>query len=196
MIALLCLATFFAGCAKTPEKEAQTGPPLYTAYNIWKYDNPRHMYCMNFKSAPEIIPAGTRVYDAKIVSKKTKADTGTTAKNIHFKIADTGEKILIKMRRTWHPDVTMEDYLNRMITSQTFEEMTAGFSIDEIEAIKRGKIIAGMHKKAVLVSFGYPPEHRTESLDKDEWIYWITTRQQKKICFDEYDRAIQCGLGW
>ena len=43
--------------------------PLYTAYNIWKYPNDRHMHCITYKSAPEFIPAGTRVYDAGVYEK-------------------------------------------------------------------------------------------------------------------------------
>jgi hypothetical protein len=183
-------------CSKTSEKESKASSPIYTAYNIWKYKSARHMYCINFKSAPEFIPAGTRVYDAKIVTKQVKAGEPTTAKHIQFRIASTNEKVIIKMRHVWHPNVSLEDCFNRMFTSKNFEQITAEFSEDEIEAIKWGEINKGMRKKAVLVTYGYPPEHRTPSLDNDSWIYWITTRKSIKICFDENDRTKPCKIGW
>jgi hypothetical protein len=45
-------------------------------------------------------------------------------------------------------------------------------SADEQTNIKKGKIAVGMSKAAVLMAYGYPPGHKTPSLEGDEWIYW------------------------
>ena len=154
---------------------------LYTAHNIWKQKKQRHMLCINYKTGPDIIPAGTPVIDVK-----------NSSKAIEFKIADTGEKYKIGFKKKWHPGKTVYDYSNSMFTSKSFEKLTADFSPEEIDAIKRGVVIKGMKKEAVIVSYGLPPEHRTPSLSNDEWTYWMTTMQQKKICFDKNDMATSC----
>ena len=46
------------------------------------------------------------------------------------------------------------------------------FSKSERDAIKKGVIVKGMSKDAVIASRGYPPAHATPSLDMDRWRYW------------------------
>ena len=49
--------------------------------------------------------------------------------------------------------------------------MTIGFSNDEMLAIKQGEIINGMCMPAVIMSYGYPSEHMTLTLDNSKWYY-------------------------
>lgn len=42
----------------------------------------------------------------------------------------------------------------------------------ERKAIRAGEVKAGMSKAAVIVAIGYPPKHRTASLESDSWRYW------------------------
>jgi len=42
----------------------------------------------------------------------------------------------------------------------------------ERKAIKNGNVVRGMRKKAVLISLGTPPVHRTPSIESDTWTYW------------------------
>jgi hypothetical protein len=58
-----------------------------------------------------------------------------------------------------------------MFTEKSFDEMTIGFSNDEMLAIKQGEIINGMCKPAVIMSYGYPSEHMTLTLDNSKWYY-------------------------
>ena len=53
-------------------------------------------------------------------------------------------------------------------------------------------MIVGMPKNAVLISYGYPPEHATPSLDTNVWRYWVNKMKSKNICFDSEDKAISC----
>lgn len=48
------------------------------------------------------------------------------------------------------------------------------FSKKVQEAIKNGEIETGMTKQEVLLAFGYPPAHKTPSIDSDKWTYWKT----------------------
>jgi hypothetical protein len=50
------------------------------------------------------------------------------------------------------------------------------FTQVEKDAIRDGKIVKGMSKEAVLMDYGYPPSHRTVSLELNAWTYWIDSR--------------------
>ena len=163
---------------------------LYTAYNIWKHDNYKYMFCVNFKSAPEFIPAGTPVYKARV--HVNDSDPSWIRKNIKFRLVATDEEITIRFRKRWHPGIKVEEYFKMMFTEKKFEELTADFSLEEIDAIKQGIVNKGMRKKAVIVSYGYPPEHKTPSLDHDDWVYWMTTMRKKTICFDSNGKTLHC----
>jgi hypothetical protein len=188
MISLVGLAIIMAGCTQPPKKEPAAGAQLYTAYNIWKHDSKRHMYCINFKSAPTFIPAGTAVYGAQV--KRSNQGSGNETQRIEFKIMNTGEKISIGMRSRWHPGKTLNNYFDMMFTTDNFEQLTEGLSEAEIAAIKEGTVVPGMSKRAVLIAYGYPPEHRTRSLDSDAWTYWMTTVAQKVVRFDADGRVL------
>ena len=188
MISLVGLAIIVAGCTQPPKKETAAGAQLYTAYNIWKHSSDRHMDCINFKSAPTFIPAGTPVSDAKI--RVFGQGSGSAAEKIQFTISSTGESIKIGLRRRWHPGKSLEDYFDRIFTTQNFGQLTEGLSEAEIAAIKEGTVVGGMSKRAVLIAYGYPPEHRTPSLDADAWTYWMTTLAEIVIRFDEVGKVL------
>jgi hypothetical protein len=57
-------------------------------------------------------------------------------------------------------------------TLSTSETDLSEFTQEEQNAIKTGEVRIGMSKKAVLVSIGYPPKHKTISLESNSWLYW------------------------
>ena len=59
------------------------------------------------------------------------------------------------------------------------------FTQEEQENIRNGQIVKGMSKEAVLMSYGYPPEHRTPSLESDSWIYWKNRWSSKTAIFEK-----------
>lgn len=42
----------------------------------------------------------------------------------------------------------------------------------ERKNIKNGTIAVGMSKDAVVMAYGYPPSHKTPTLDSNMWTYW------------------------
>lgn len=196
LIAVLTLM-FALGCAETGEdiqKDTQEGiqkeeaPPQmqqYTAYNIWRLRT-WLMRCINYKYGNDFIPAGTKVSDVGI----TKDANGIT--RISFVTADDKRRYGIYFTSRWHPGHTIEDYKNYMFTTKTFEELAADMSEREISAIKNGVIVDGMSKKAVLVAYGRPPEHKTPSLQGSIWYYWRNKFRHFEVCFDQEDRTTFC----
>ena len=79
-----------------------------------------------------------------------------------------------------------------MFTSKNFGQLTKDFNTSEIEAIKEGIIVIGMSKKAVLVSYGHPPEHKTQNLkNSSSWYYWMNRFRSKAISFDENGKTMR-----
>jgi len=63
---------------------------------------------------------------------------------------------------------------------KNLDDLTQGMTAKEIEAIKTGSLCVGMSKAAVVVAYGYPPEHVTPSLDNDVWTYWMDRFRKKQ----------------
>ncbi|MBN1407100.1 MAG: hypothetical protein JW956_04900 [Calditrichaceae bacterium] len=159
--------------------------PLYTAYNIWyELGKENALWCINYKRG-EMIPAGTEVTDVKIVEAESGRFLGGEEKAISFRTVNTGKEFLVNFKPAFHPDLTIDDYMDKMFTSKDFDELTEGMSQYEIDAIKEGKAKVRMSKESILVSFGYPPEHRTPDIEKNVWLYWMTRFETKDIHFDE-----------
>ena len=171
------------GCAgQQPAK-----PQRYTAYNIWIHRGQLH--CINYKLGDRFIPAGTAVKKIKIVNNKG-------ARLIVFRISETNRKFSVLFNPRWHPGQTPKSYKKKMFTGKRFKKLTRGFSPMENQNIKTGRISPGMSKRAVLMCYGPPPEHQTQSLDRDQWYYWMNKHRMKKICFDANDRTVTCTNGY
>lgn len=169
------IATIFLGCAGQSVQ-----PQQYTAHNIWHHKG--DLFCINFKSGSQFVPAGTAVKDVDVDSNE-----------ISFRVAHTNQLIILKFVYRWHPGYTANSYLKKIITEKDIAELTNGLNPDEIDSIKKGIVTVGMSKRAVLISYGTPPEHYTPDLASNGWYYWMDRREKKKICFDENQRAIRCG---
>ena len=59
----------------------------------------------------------------------------------------------------------------------------SNFSDGERELIHEGKVELGMSKEAVILSRGYPPKHRTMSLNSDTWRYWKNRFDSRNFIF-------------
>jgi len=58
------------------------------------------------------------------------------------------------------------------------------FSKLERNAIAMAEVKKGMSKKAVLAAYGYPPAHKTPSLEGSKWLYWITRWNKIVVTFE------------
>lgn len=174
VIAIGCVFISIPGKVK-----AETEQKFYTAYNIW-FEKPEKILSINYKRGA-IIPAGTQVRDVEIIThRKRTAITFTTVKE--------NRAFLIYWRQKLHPGKTVQQFKNNLFTTIQFEELTAGMTNKEIIAIRQGKPVKGMSKKALLVCYGPPPEHGTFRQEHNVWIYWTSKFVRKKIFFGDDDR--------
>jgi hypothetical protein len=170
------------------EETEQAG--LYTAQNLW-YEKPTSMWCINYKTGT-MIPAGTAVNKVGLSAIKAGRFQKAQELALSFERADGGMEFFINFRSDYHPGKTIEDYRDLFFTEKDFDALSDGLTEMEVEAIKRGVVVKGMSKGAVLISYGMPPEHKTPSLDAQRWYYWRNRFASKEICFDNDDKAVDC----
>ena len=176
MKTIVTVATLFVwlACAGLANSEEVKEPTLYTAYNIWKASK---MKCINFKQGTDIIPAGTEVNDVRLWGQYRDSP-------LDFTTVKDGRKYTIGFTKRWHPKKSMEDYRDMMFTTKNFEALTEGLSEMEIDAIKKGVLVNGMSKRAVLICYGPPPEHYTPNQNASTWYYWANRKDKIEIKFD------------
>ena len=155
----------------------------YTVFNWW-YVKPNKVQAINFKTG-KILPAGTRVTNIKTQKSRRPA--------IIFTVVETGEQFVISFNKKYHGRVSIDTFFGRIFTDKTFEENTADLTPDEIEGIRLGKIRPGMSKKAVILSLGLPPEHKTPTLRNNSWLYWRTRGRKFVVNFDANGRVVPIG---
>jgi hypothetical protein len=165
-------SVFWFGCS------APTSPVAYTAYNMWHERTT--MDSINYKKGT-IIPAGTPL----------QAIPRDQYNYIFLEKFEGGRDFAIYFNGNHYPDVDVEKFARRTYVT-TLSELYKGLSELEIDAIKRGVLVPGMSKRAVLISYGYPPSHRTPDLKANRWTYWMNRTHQKEICFDKDERTIRC----
>lgn len=165
-----------------------SGKKVYTAYNLW-YEAGKEtaLWCINYKTG-QIIPAGTEV---KNVEYTRTVARGAQPIAISFVTVNDNKRYFVNINLRFHPGKTINDYAKLMFTDKNFDKLTDGLNQNEIDSIKKGSLITEMSKRAVLIAYGYPPEHKTSSLENDVWIYWINRFRSKKINFDENGRTIK-----
>ncbi len=174
LLGITLMAAAAAAAAAKGEEE-----PLYTAYNIW-YERPDRIWSTGYEKGA-LLPAGTEV---RILKRR--------GKELVFEGSESHTKLTLRWVRKHHPGVSWETFVNRFLTTKRFEDLTAGFTPEEIEAIRLGEIRLGMSKQAVLVSRGFPPEIRTHGIQANVWIYWRDRFRNYKVEFED-DRVVQTG---
>ncbi len=163
----------------SPLSSALARDILYTSYNIWfEPGKEKGLWCINYKSG-SMIPAGSKVREVKL-----------SRGAITFTTFDDGQQYIVKFNKKFHPGKTIQDYSNLMFTDKNFAELTDGLTAKEVEAIKKGVIVIGMSKRAVVTSYGYPPEHRTPTVEADMWTYWMNRFRTKNFHFNDNGETI------
>jgi|GEM_PF-1924391 len=176
VLALCAAGGYWSTVASAQPAMAAVDPPAessaqYTAYNLW-FKNPKKISCINYRVGT-ILPAGSEV-----------SEFSTHLNTIQFRLADGGREFSIQFHPKFHPGVSIQEFTKRLFVSQPLEKRTKTFSDQEKEMISRGAVESGMSKEAVLVSWGYPPEHHTLSTKANSWLYWRNRFRKNAVEFD------------
>lgn len=171
LLYLMCI--LLSGCASN--KDRMTEKKVYTKHNIW-YENPTKIYGINYKKG-KLIPIGTEIEFLKF--GRGRIDF------FEFRVVKWDKVFRVYLEGRFQPDFHIQGLRQQMLTNKTFEELTHNMKTEEIQAIKEGKVIKGMSKRAVLLSLGYPPRHKTPNTAQDIWVYWKDRFNSFTVRFNE-----------
>jgi hypothetical protein len=147
-----------AGCATVPDG--------YTCCNL-HYDADR-ISDANWRNLP-MIPAGATI---RIVNYgfNTAWSRSTASHQIPHDYGSDQE--------------SLETYVAKLVLPFDPRTRVASWSPEVREAIFRGVVIPGMTREQVLVAVGYPPTHRTLTLDSNVWHLWASRVGRYEVHFN------------
>jgi hypothetical protein len=66
----------------------------------------------------------------------------------------------------------LEKYISKLIVKSDPKAKVAAYPEKIRAAVREGRILPGMTREQVIIAAGYPPTHRTPSLDSQVWNMW------------------------
>jgi len=154
------------------------GKTYYTKVNIW-YKNPSKIPTANWHIG-NTLTVGSRVTIESYGNKRIKfRDSNKT----EFTLINASRYSVISLEETFRRYFSKEDVLSTKGTLSKFSNV-------EQSNILMGVITNGMSKAAVLMAYGYPPSHKTPSLDSDTWYYWESKRIKVTVNFSN-DKVVE-----
>ena len=77
----------------------------------------------------------------------------------------------------------MRQYLDKILVADDPKARVATYSRAVQDAIRDSRVERGMTREQVILAIGYPPTHRTPSIDASEWLYWYNHWVTYKVQF-------------
>ena len=179
IIALLSLTVLLAPGVSMADGEFE-GKTFYLQSNVW-FESPLKINAINYHKGT-MLRAGSRVRIDRMTSRK-----------IDFVTLKNGLEYRILFSSKYFPRTRIEEYARLYFGTQNPLESPeyAGFSAIEKKGVEEGAIKKGMSRKAVLMAYGYPPRHRTRSIEEDTWSYWNNRLFRMEVRFDKDGRVAQ-----
>ena len=169
----LLVACNTGGVREDSPASKMVGNSAYLKVNLW-YERPKKILTTNYHKGI-MLKVGAKFDIIAINSRR-----------IVFRGKHGLEFTIVKQRK--HTLVDMAHVLERTFSIRDETKADgrfAHFSKMEQKNIRKGKVVRGMSKQAVLMSYGYPPEHRTPSIESDNWKYWRNRFVSKIASFED-----------
>ena len=159
------------------------GKEMYLLTNVW-FERPDSISSLNFHKG-SMLRAGSKV--------KIKKVTGGSIRFTMLKSPDI--EFRIRFSSKYHPGLKCIDYAKLHFSPEDPLRGAeyAAFTPDEKKAVDLGNPIKGISKKAMLMTFGYPPGHKTPSRELNNWYYWTSRWVTRLYRFDRQGRLINPG---
>ncbi len=158
--------------------------PVYLAHNLW-FEDPMKIEMINFKLLPMSLRAGTPIQDVSTIYYNSSP-------RVRFSVVGDPQVYYLyinpRYQKNSFKNLTVKGLIARTFTTIPYREFTSGLKSEEMMNIEQGTIQKGMSKRAVLMSWGYPPLHYTKSCNENRWIYWKKRNKRDYVVFDEHDR--------
>jgi hypothetical protein len=150
------------------EQAPRVGQEYYLRNCIW-YENGTHDTTNYTRGA--LLPINTKV---------TLVSLGSDGMSI--RVDTTGEQVQIKNTGKYTRKSMVTIARNMLSPSEVSLE---GFPREIADAIRSGEMRLGMTKQQVIMARGWPPAHKTPSLDQNTWMYWSSRFIIHSIAFKD-----------
>ncbi|OGX14393.1 MAG: hypothetical protein A2351_03890 [Omnitrophica bacterium RIFOXYB12_FULL_50_7] len=150
-----------------------SGEKCYTKVNIW-YEKPEKILTTNYHKGA-MLSVGSPV---EILKRKNN--------EIQFRDLKTGtgfQLVQVKKYMNIAPDELFARYFSKdsVLEGAGYARLTQM----EKENIRVGSLAVGMSREAAIMAYGYPPTHRTPTLEAASWTYWKSRFVDFQIQFDD-----------
>ncbi|AWI08065.1 hypothetical protein [Ereboglobus luteus] len=160
------IADYVKEIEKAPIPEE--GKEYYLRHGIWcemwKYDATNY-------ARGTLLPINTKVRVEKMLGE-----------TMSIRVISSSQLVWIR-NRTKYTDKSMYEVARRMLSEK--EISLKGHEKETAAAIQSGRMILGMTKEEVIMARGWPPAHRTPSLDLNTWVYWPSRFVTQTIIFKD-----------
>ena len=154
LIVAVAFAAFLTGCLGPSVPHPLAGESRYLCCNL-HYEKTK-INDVNYQVG-SVIPLGTHVRISDI-----------SAKALTFQ--PDGHPAITVLLRYGRKTIDMDTFVDRLLVRDDPRRRLPGGNVGTL--IKSSRVDEGMTRKQVLMSLGYPPAHRTPSLDGPQWTYW------------------------
>lgn len=159
---ILLLSSFTVAADTTPEE----GKDYFTRYNFM-YEKGRHLTTNYWRGT--LVPINTKVTLVSLGKKKMVLEFD-------------GQKVSIANVKK-HSKKDMNEIASELLspTATPINKVSSQFRDD----LQSGVLRIGMTKNEVLMTRGYPPGHKTPSIESNRWTYWSSKFAQRTLVFKD-----------
>ena len=173
----IAIISVLSACSSPPLVESATGinlqktnQPVYTLVNLHPDMGNNRMYSVNYQQdglIPLCSPVKIQGFNGKVLTFKNTTD----------------DRVYTLIKHGSSPDFPA--YLNQYFGTTCDDKNKISWSTIDKEGINRGEALVGMSKDGVIFAIGYPPEHKTPSLEGNTWMYWSNRWDRFAVEFDQ-----------
>ena len=167
-LAGLMAALALAACRGPEVPSPLTNQSRFTCCNL-HYEKPE-ISDVNFQQGT-LLPLGTRVQILEVGRNRVK-------------FQPDGHPPITLTQRYGRKVLPFERYLEQVFVSEDPHLRLRRMSPTVQKLITQASVEPGMRREEVLMALGYPPAHRTPSLEQLDWHYWQNRWHQFVVFFD------------
>ncbi len=140
--------------------------PTYTMINL-RVQQGRLVSSIGYQNQ-SLMPVCTPVQIDRVRGRRIAFTNLTTGQRMRYEVHRADREII-------------DTHLQRVFGTSCPD--IAQMSQADLSGIQNGQVYNGMSKAGVLIAVGYPPSHRTPTLDQDVWRFWRTRFNQFEVYF-------------
>lgn len=153
--------------AAVAQAEVPVAGKVYYARHCFMHEGGKHITTNYWRGT--LVPINTRI-----------TVVASTVDKLILRVESTGETVTVDNIKNF-TKCDMHTIARRMLTATPVSLDSSDEAM--ANAIKAGLMRLGMTKEQVLMARGFPPAHKTPSLDSDRWQYWMNRYGVQTIVF-------------